>query len=564
MQAVIHPPEGKAEDVRVTVDIDRSDGSKGSPIIMKLYRLAAVKTRRGWQGEVLVPLDPRARIDMPWTRNTPAKATCEVLLVDAWIPPNCKPGRGKLMLTCRPDKGKGVSIPLEFEIHPFALPDRFRIAGDMNTYGSPARAMGLGNSQADAMIAMNQKYHRLAHAHRMTLNPLPYTQAGQPGWRGAPELKGSGASLRVGDWSKWDQRFGPLLSGEAFSAESGFVGPGQGVPVRHMYLPLHENWPVKLAGHFKPWPPPKDYRQFLRWSAELPPIEKSLPEGYAKGWVAVLEDFADHLAAKEWTDTRYQVYLNNKYYFRDTSRHSGRGVSLWLLDEPMFAADFQALAYFGRLTRQVAGDVDANEGIAIDYRIDISRPAQQRDFLDGVVDLNVCANQLHAQRRWIAYRRERFGEQYWNYRMPESFGKSNLGWALWPVRSYCWGATGTLPWQTIGSDGDLLKADATALMYPGRKFGLDRPIPSLRMKAWREGLELSELLLAVREDRSWNDLQLRSLVGQVCKLKGWKDGWDPPADAEITTFAGLDAADLARLRRVCLSILAHDSSDRPE
>jgi hypothetical protein len=412
---------------------------------------------------------------------------------------------------------------------------------------------------------MERKYYRLAHSHRMTLNVLPYSQSGQMNHvDSAPEafftdVPRGELPKHVGtNWEGWLDRYGPLLDGSAFSKKAGYVGPGADTPIHHMYLPLHENWPAKLAEHFRPWPPPKDYDAFLKWTAELPPVQECLDEGYAHKWHTVMQGFGATLDRMGWTDTRYQVYLNNKHAFR---KDGGRGISLWLLDEPMHPDDFRALAYFGRLTAEGALRVEQSGHKAkMDYRIDISRPTHQRQWLDGLVDLNVCADQLYQQRRLIDYRKRRFGEEYWNYSMPESFSDAGgLPWAVWCVRSYCWGATGTLPWQTIGSDGDLREADATALMYPGRKFGLDEPIPSLRMKAWREGLQVAELLRMLREEREWTDAQLRAFVGQVSGLDGWRQGRDPKPDAPIVTFEGFDRnSDMESLKYVALMMLAAD------
>jgi hypothetical protein len=288
----------------------------------------------------------------------------------------------------------------------------------------------------------------------------------------------------------------------------------------------------------------------LAWTADLPPIEKTLSPDVQAAWISVLRDFKKHLGVKGWTRTQYQVYLNNKYYFR---RDGGRGVSLWLLDEPMAPDDFLALRHFGRMTKKA---VLLSSPAVVQYRIDISRPTHQRNWLDGVVDLNVCAGQLYSQRRLIARRKRVFDEEYWNYRMPPSFAGDNVGWAVWPVRSLCWGATGTIPWQTIASDGDLQKADYTALMYPGRKFGLDSPLPSIRMKAWRQGLQDAELLQMLKKKRKYNDLQLRAFVAAACGLKGSQGGMDPSPDASIVTFSGMTDDKLSTLRRATLAALA--------
>jgi hypothetical protein len=111
-------------------------------------------------------------------------------------------------------------------------------------------------------------------------------------------------------------------------------------------------------------------------------------------------------------------------------------------------------------------------------------------------------------------------------------------------------------WQTIGSDGDLRKADATALILPGRKLGHDRPLATLRLKLWRDGIQLAQLLHQLRTRRQWSDNQLRAWVGGVCDLAGWRDGMYPDKDAPIVTFAGLDAAGLARLRSAALTAIS--------
>jgi hypothetical protein len=556
-QVAICPPKGAAD--KISVDLHRLAFGRGRDLEFFTAPLDNVRVSRVWSvpkdgknyGELLVPLNEGQEFSIPWERNKVAGQKCQTVFVDIWVPAkkNAVPYSGDLRVM---QGGKQVaSLPLKVNVARAVLSDSFNIAADMNTYSSPARAMGVSSSDAKAYMTAERRYYRLAHAHRMTLSVLPYSQSGSINWRGAPEVTGTGAKCKVSDWSEWDERYGPLLDGSAFTLKNGYVGPGAGRPLRNIYLPLHENWPSPLAKNFKPYPPPKDYQKMLEWTADLPPIEKCMSPDVQAAWTSVLQDFKRHLGAKRWTKTQYQVYLNNKFYFR---RDGGRGVSLWLLDEPMAADDFLALRYFGRMTKQ---SVLLSSPAAVQFRLDISRPTHQRNWLDGVVDLNVCAGQFYSQRRLIARRKRVLGEEYWNYRMPESFGADNVGWAVWPVRSLCWGAVGTVPWQTIASDGDLQKADATALMYPGRKFNIDGPLASIRMKAWRQGLQDAELLLMLKKKRKYNDLQLRAFVAAATGLKGAELGMDPGADASIVTFAGMTDAKLLTLRRAVLAALAH-------
>ncbi|MDP6634469.1 MAG: DUF4091 domain-containing protein [Phycisphaerae bacterium] len=552
-QVAICPPKGAAADISVKISPLEHTGQLELVVPplrhVKIYRVWSVPKDGKNFGEVLVPLRKDEKFSIPWAQNKITGQKCQTIFVDIWAPAAVGWGEYVSDLTVSCGGRRVAVLPLKIELAGAALSDSFHIAADMNTYSSPARALGARNSDAKAFIAAERKYYRLAHAHRMTLAVLPYSQDGSIAWRGAPKLSGAGAKCKVTDWSDWDERFGPLLDGSAFALKKGYVGPGAGRGLRNIYLPLHENWPSPLGKNFRPFPPPRDYQKMLEWTADLPPIENCVLPGVSAAWINVLTDFRKHLADKGWTKTQYQVYLNNKYYFR---RNNGRGVSLWLLDEPMAADDFLALRYFGRITAQAA---KLDSPTPLQFRLDISRPTHQRDWLDGVVDLNVCANQLYSQRRLIARRKRVFGETYWNYRMPGSFESDNVGWAVWPVRSLCWGATGTVPWQTIGSDGDLLKADATALMYPGWKFGLNEPLASIRMKAWRQGLQDAELLRILKEKRKFNDLQLRAFVAAATGLKGSELGMDPGAEASIATFSGMTDDKLSTLRRAVLQAL---------
>lgn len=564
-QVLVVPPDAKAGMYSLESEVTGPDGTRdiGALRTIRAYREWFVTKDKSVHAEALVPLEMTAatiagihvskRFDVPWQANKVPDQDCQPVFVDVWIPKKTPPGTYRVSFALKGPFTKRLTVEVPITVTAVELPDEFPIVGDMNTYNSPAGAMGVKTAEPAKFMEAERKYYRLAHTHRMTLNVLPYSQSGNIDWRGAPEVDPK--TGKVTDWSKWDERYGPLLDGSAFSSKAGYVGPGENTPIHHMYLPFHENWPVPLADCFTPWPPPKDYQKFLLWSAELPPIGKCIEEkiGFRYVWSHAVFAFAEHLTAKPYLKTQYQVYLNNKGQFRD----KGRGISLWTLDEPMFSDDFLALRYLGGCTREAGRFHVSSAGMEnIQFRVDISRPTHQRNWLNGHVQLNVVSDLLYTQRWWIDYRKRNFGEEYWDYHMPPSFSGDNLGWAAWPVKSYCWGATGTLPWQTIAKDGDFDTADPTALMYPPQRFGLDEPIASIRMKAWRQGLQDATLLHMLRTKNQWTDLQVRALVGQACNLDGWRAGFSPLPEAPIVTFADLKPAGLERLRAAALNLLA--------
>ena len=86
----------------------------------------------------------------------------------------------------------------------------------------------------------------------------------------------------------------------------------------------------------------------------------------------------------------------------------------------------------------------------------------------------------------------------------------------------CWrrGGDGFMPmWLCMAVDASLDRADPLSLLYPGRRFGWDRALASIRLKRIRAATELADLLEALG-DRG------RALVDHVV---GAADGdwWTP-------------------------------------
>jgi len=100
------------------------------------------------------------------------------------------------------------------------------------------------------------------------------------------------------------------------------------------------------------------------------------------------------------TRTRFQIYLNKQVLLqavsirKPASRAAVAASGSW--DEPAYADDFLALAFFGRLAREALG----GQRTPVVFRADISRPQYQRDCLDGLLDVNVCGNYAGYAAAW--------------------------------------------------------------------------------------------------------------------------------------------------------------------
>jgi len=362
-------------------------------------------------------------------------------LVEIHVPRDASAGPHEVVLSIG-----GKRVALLVNVWSFTLADHLSFIPQMNCYGLPGH---------------ERDYFRLAHEHRTTLNWLPY------GWTGkvnaAPKINADGSW----DWSTWDAEFGPLLDGSAFA------GTRRGtVPTEAFYLPLNENWPMDHERHFR-----GGY-----W------IESAYDDGYWREFREAAGKFAEHFAAKGWTEPMFEFYLNNKVYFkRDRGNRWDACSAPWIFDEPVNTQDFWALRKFGiEFWRGVA----SHPGAHFAFRADISRPEWQRDLLDGVTSAEIVSGVLRTYRDRVIERARRFENLVYMYGSANRIGTPNVIPAAWCVETWALGADGVVPWQTIGKSDAWTKPDDLSLFYPTP----EGPMPSLRLKSFRAGQQLAEYL----------------------------------------------------------------------
>ena len=387
-------------------------------------------------GDALLPCDSSGKNLFAGIAESEPKAG--QWLAEVVIPKSAQAGRYEIEIAA------GCKVPLE--VWRFALPDQLSFVPQMNAYGLP------DSQETD--------YYRLAHEHRSCLNCLRYSWQGRVTDGCAPQLQSGGSW----DWSKWDQRFGPLLDGSAFADL-----PRGRVPVDNFYLPLNENWPMDHE---------KAYRGGY-W------IEKAYPESYWAEFRDAATRFARHIAEKKWERTAFEFYLNNKVYFKAERGSWSKCSAPWIFDEPVNTQDFWALRRFGREF------LSATNGAAnLVFRCDISRPEWQRDLLDGVCGEEVVSGALRTYSDRVLARQSRFGQKVFLYGSPNKIGTPNIQSSAWCLDAWCLGADGVVPWNTIGTSRSWTEPDQTSLFYPTPKG----PLPSLRLKAFLHGQQLVEYL----------------------------------------------------------------------
>jgi hypothetical protein len=500
--------EGQAD--QVTVDVGKWSGPGATRPTAELWREWYVAKDGRYLPDPLVP--HAGTMAIPSREQKVPGQRAQGLFVDVYVPHQAEPGSYRAPVALSVD-GQRKQIDLTLEVLPITLPDELSFRVELNSYGTPG-----GEAE--------RNYYRLAHRYRCCLNHLPYSQSGRVSSGCAPTL----VNGRL-DWTEWDKRFGPYLDGSAFTDL-----PRSGVPLGEFYLPLHENWPgdVNKAWNGNYW------------------ADQAFPEWYRKLFVDVSRQFAEHFAAKGWTRTQFQFYLNNKNLWKVSGSRSGS--SPWVLDEPVDQKDFAALAWFARAFHEgiapVKGDVD------ILFRIDISRPQWQRDTLDGLVGLAVVSqSSFDRYNRMVRERAEENDKVLFVYGSANELDRSNAGLLGWAVGTWAKGADGILPWQTMGQDSSWEEADRLAILYPAKsRFGYDGAYPSLRLVAFRRGQQDVEyvnlLRSAARADR---DAVARALIVAL-GLAGEAVVVREDFRSGTLNFWSLDADRFARLR----SLLQHE------
>jgi hypothetical protein len=453
---------GRAKDIAVEASFADDE------VRTRIARCAPVATRDGFLPDPLVPLEATFSIPdehRPVEGERHASLKIELLVAHA-----AKTGvhRGSLRVRVGAQE---LVLPIELEVWDFALPDQLSFLAEMNAYALPDD---------------DRAWYRLAQEHRTVLNRLGYDWKGRVSRGCGPKWDGERF-----DWDEYDAHFGPLLDGSAFADL-----PRGKVPVETFYLPLNENWPVPIEPGFR-----GGY-----WADE------ALDLAYLAAFWRACRSFAVHCDLRGWQETLFELYLNNKVWFKD--HEWSRSSAPWVFDEPENTQDFFALRVFGAAFQSaVAGPRGPSKLV---FRCDLSRPEWRRELLDGIVDVAVVGSALRTHGDLVRDRARAHGELVQNYATANAIEDPNTMPVAWCLDAWSLGADGVIPWQTIGSASSWQRADPLALLYPGEPVGSASPLPSLRLAAFRRGEQdveyLTLYLHATGSDRAEVARALRSVL----------------------------------------------------
>ncbi len=417
----------------------------------------------------------------------PANGTNQAVWVDIYVPGDRPPGEYSGTIDLAASGGR-LAVPVSLIVEPVALPERPSIDAVGELY-APYVQEGVGSDPGSpGWQAMAHCYQRLAHQHRMVFIERTHRFVGPiPG----------DAARETETWADYDRAFGPALSGELFSAAAGYVGPGADTPV---------------AVWRTPWPQPYNGRL----DEPLPEEEITRYENVARAWSA-------HAESEGWNDTRFFAYIFDEVDGpgrRDADGNDETAAATALAHEQM---------------RRVQAALDRGSPA---YPIDLlwtshSNPVQWagQSGLDLVGIIRLWAPAAEAAPPGFLRERVAAGERAWFYHSGHPYvgvhaiNATGIDMRTWGLIAARYELSGQLMWAVnLGDRDDPFDKPSYhpdddrfgngTMVYPGNM--LDRigfepapgPVPSMRLKAWRRGLQDAELVRLARGNGRGEEVDL--------------------------------------------------------
>jgi hypothetical protein len=223
-----------------------------------------------WYPEVLAPFkDPyradRRAVAAPFTisvKNGPNQG----VWIDVYIPRDAKPGRYKAAIRLTVSGRLQYTASLDLTVHDFTLPDETHVDGYGEFYGLAYEFHRTQYSQvgAEKWWAIASRYHQMAHQHRFVVM----------------ERRDRGPDER--NWQDYDKTYGTILDGSLFTPQHGYFGPGENTGVTFWRAPFRQEFDGRV---------PDFTAEQLR----------SYTEGAKEFWV--------HLVAHHWDRRRIFAYI---------------------------------------------------------------------------------------------------------------------------------------------------------------------------------------------------------------------------------------------------------------
>lgn len=458
----------------------------------------ALPWRGRWWPDALIPfVDPYDDAHPPVIGNfaiDPAVRPLQAVWVDVWIPRGTPAGDYHSALTIRADDRPLASFDIQLSVHPFDLPDEQQI----DAWGELYRETGVmfdsgvkfkDDPERDWRIL--RRYLQMAHAHRFTAfhrpgnGPVPLDEEGRPADR---------FSMRWSDdWSLFSPYIAPILDGTLFTDAEGYRGPGAGAGPTFFPAPFVEAfYGAALRTHLQE----HDGR-----------IDPELLETIEANATA----FWREVQRQGWEDVRWFAYIFDEV---DGAVDTG---------EPDTASGMSDISAIHRAFADVQRALDAGTGgrhihlLWTSHR-NAARWAGTPDDLRNTIRWWV-PNGHAVNVEWFEPIARDDRQWVWFYHSGQpavgnhTINQTGVDLRLWGLLCRRYGLEGSFWWSMMNFAGryddpqfnpydhPVYHRDDTrwgngVLFYPGSRLtmigaqrNIEGPIPSLRMKAYRRGLQ---------------------------------------------------------------------------
>jgi hypothetical protein len=462
--------------------------------------------------DALAPVKLPYRFQSPDPDNVVPGQKARAFWVDVWLAPRMKPGTYHGRVTLQ-DGSQRKAASFTVTVLRAQLPSKDIVEVDSNSYGEgwlrsqyPKTLAAAGADSQEKTFQLLQQYYKIFYENRTIYHVLGYGHSGfvDPGF--APELTGTGAQMHIASWDKFDRLFGPVLDGSAFADTR--RGPQ---PIPFMYLPINPDWPAS----------------FLNWQEP----------GYQAEFTNVVSEMEKHFREKGWTSTEFEVFFNQK------KRYKGFN---WDGDEIRFPRDNKNFfVYHDMLQKALPKDTPVHFIMRADSSW--TMPQQMRE-LRHVIHL-WCAGGgtfLWAIDQLPALQQQ--GDIVWTYGGTPAVQEVSSSIAADPLRTWIFGTNGFVRWLAVSPGPHpftaLSNGGTETLVYSGERFGLDGPIPSIRLKLQRNVVQ--DLDLLEMEAKHGSREALKEQVVQLfdnTKLSQWTHSPLPPPPGKPMDWNNADISD---------------------
>ena len=459
--------------------------------------------------DALVPIQAGQHLAIPSPDEACEAQRVQGIWIDLFVPRDAAVGvhAGRIVLTAG---GAAQTVDVAVDVLELAYPDEDCIQMDHNCYGHawltrqypnvvPA---GGDEAQWDAMIPLIHKYHAMCFEHHGLFHQLGTTHSGAAYELYNPRVAGRGRDMHVVDWTWYDRHIGPLLDGAAFAG-----GRRNPAPIPAIYTAYTPSWPA----------------DYLGWGHK----------GYEVELTNVLRDHDAHLRERGWTRTVQEFFFNHKKRYHAFA---------WDGDEPRFATTNEYWRTYRRILDAAVGDSPVPWKLRMDcsWRMHLSF-----EELAGVVDFWVCSTWADFWKEGIQAGPMARGDMVWSYGPTVALDDCTAGLNQYVYRTWVRGFGGFERWLTTGvPDHPWLASDGAPLawFYPGERFGIEGPIPTIRLKIQRNAVQDINLMNMVAQARGED--AYKAEIAKAIPIRLWKEpsqamldkepyDWDPDVDVPM-------------------------------